>query len=575
MATSDWLPETADWQEWSVPAFPPALATGVQTVGTMTSAVATLLDLARTTLEAFSAIQLERLDLTQAAVSAASAAIDAALAALETDTGIYLLLAPPRRKVIVPAVVQTALTAVGLPGVPAGRKDLRYLELETAILAQGLDPAAKKLLAEAASASGGSASLLRTVLESLIDTGDASRPQLATTDAVAGFALVSGAPDYGSLLSFLLAMDSMVGPGRPASALNAPDLPTPQDLKVVRRAQGAQLSWKNQPLLALVPAFDLRLTIPEIAVIRSSDPKLLLAKSPADIFGTTALREGQTAGSAKVIKLINNATGLTTYLDETIELSTEPAYYTLAFHLKDLDNNDLGFGPASNVVKLIFGTSRAGSRSSNSAPPDWIRSPRAIDLIPELARVFDWIRTAVASFKGASLGTGGSLKAYTEFLQQLSEQYGSYVTTANDAVTQLSALAATSFKAGAGVYSFSGVGGMPYLTKTLTTAFSQLKFSSSHFVGGAVIVVAGPSPAVVEPVYAILQLLLGTGTREESVYTQALAGLNDALTALQVETLGDDFTAGSSSSSLTQESLGDNCAPTPPTVPTLKDDFTV
>lgn len=574
MATPDWLPESSDWQSWSLPAFPTALSTGVQTLGSLTQAVTSVLTIAKTTLEALSAVQLARVDLTQLAVTAAVTAIDTALKALESDTGVYLLLAPPRRRVVVPTVVQAALVRLGLPSIPAGPIDLKVAELQTAALKQGLDPVASQMLRQATSATGGSGSFLRTLLESLTDQGDPSRPQLPVTDYVAGGVLISGAPDYGSLLSFLLALDSLVGPGRPATALNAPDIPTPQDLKVQKLAVGAQLSWKPRPVAVTLPALNSLMTLPEIAVIRSTNSALLFGRSPMDVFGTTKLTEGLTAGKATVLKVLNNVATLNAYLDETIEMVDTPYYYALSYRLNDIDGNDLGFGPMSNAVKLIYGTTRASTRAGGSTPPDWVRFPRAIDLIPGMAKVFDFIRSAGTSFKGASLGADVSLKAYTAFLDQLVSQYTKYADTATTAVNQLSALANTNIQAGVGLYSFQGSGGNPFVVKSMAAAVSQLKFTDTHFVGGAVILVAGPSPAVVQPVWSIIELLLGTGQAESNIFTKALAGLNDQLQVLKAQTLGDDFKPGTSASAITSSIPSEGCTPFEPTIPTLKDDFT-
>lgn len=575
MASPDWFPSTSEWKGWSVPAFPVALTTAVQTVGSITQAVTTVLGLVKTSLEALSAVQLARADLTQLAINASVTAIDLALKSLEGSTGVYLLLAPPRRRVIIPTAVQAAMDAVGLPGIPAGRVDPRALNLQTLALKQGLDPTATAFLQRSLSATGGSAGFLRTVLESLTDTGDLSRPQLADTDAVAGGLLLSGAPDYATLLSFLLAMDSLVGPGRPASALNAPDWPTPQDLKVLKSAAGAQLSWKPQVAFVTMPALGTSIFISEIAVIRSTDASLMWARSPTDLFGTTNLTEGLKQGNAEVIKIRTTAAGLSTYLDETIPLENTPVYYALSFRYTGLDDVDKGFGPLSNAVKLVYGTARAGARSGNSVPPDWVRMPRAIDLIPAMAKVFDKIRSAGTTFSGASLGADTSLKAYVTFLEQLVAQYSGYMTTATTAVAQITALSSTDFTAGAGLYGFAGVGGNGYLVKAITEGVSQLTFSETDFVGGAVIVVAGPSPAVVAPVWSIIELLLGTGGAEDNIFTTALAGLNEQLVAIQALEVGDDFKPGVSSAAVESTIPSDGCVPFTPDVPTIKDDFTV
>lgn len=571
MATSDWLPESSDWQAWSVPAFPPALTAGVQAVESMTQAVTAMLDAARVSLEAFSAIQLDRVDLTQTAVKAALLALDAALKSLEGGTGIYLLLVPPRRRVVVPQVVQAALSAVGLPGVPPGKVDLGVLQLELQAASAGLDPKVKQLLTQARSATAGSAGFLRTVVESLNDRGDASRPQLLTTDAVAGNVIISGAPDYLSLLSFLAAMDSLVSPGRPAAALNAPDIPTPQDLKAQRLAVGVQLSWRPRPAVVQIPALNANLTLPEVAVIRSTDPKFLRARTPSDLFGTSRLTEGQTAGSSgatKVIKIRNNLSTLSSYLDDAVTKSTEPVFYALSYHLKDLDENDLGFGPLSNVVKVIPGVSPSSSRTGAATPPDWIRSPRALDLIPSLASAFDALRSAGTTLGGSTLSASTSLKAYTTFLKELSDRFTKLVDTASTAVSQVSALAGQDIKAGAGIYAFSGSGGNGFLLKSVATAVSQLAFSDTHFVGGAVVLVAGPSPEVVRPVWDVLQLLLGTAGAEESPAAAALRSLNDALVTVAAQTIGAEEAPAASSSAL------EGCPPAAPAVPALSDDFT-
>ena len=578
MATPNWFPEAdPDWREWSVPAFPEGLTTAVSTVATLTQTVAGLLGLVKTTLEALSMAQLARVDLTQAAVTAAVSAINAALASLESDTGVYILMAPPRRRVIIPAVVQAAMGAVGISSLPPAKVNLAVVELETLAAKHTLDPAAAAFLHQASAATGGSAGFMRTVMDSLTDTGDVSRPQLANTDAVAGSVLLAGAPDYASLLNFLLVMDSLVGAGRPGSALCAPDYPTPQDLTVQKTAAGAQLRWRPQTVFVSLPVWDSKVMVTDVAVIRSTDPALLRARSPMEVFGTLKLTEGLTQGDAKVIKIRSNTSILSSYLDDTIPTGTTPYYYALSFRPTALEDNDQGYGTLSNTVKLVYGTTRSSGRGGASTPPDWVRLPRAIDLIPGMGKVFDWIRNTGKTFQNASLGADTSLKTYTEFLDQLITQYGGYVTTVNNTVQQLSALVNTPFTVGAGAYTFAGVGGNGFLVKSLAAGLSKLKFSETSFVGGVVIVVAGPSPAVIAPVWSIVEMLLGSasGGAEQSIFAKALKELNDQLNTVKALSLDPSFHPGVSAAPIVSTIPSEGCTPFDPAVPSIKDDFTV
>lgn len=607
------------WSAWQIPEVPSGLTNIVDTASSISSTVTTVLKTVKDALSALSQANLSP------PASTAQGLIDTAIGTLEdglkeltegpaSGAGLYLLAVPVRKQTVIPSVLRTALDATGMLDLPAGPQDIEQLIAQEAIADQG--PEALASFSKAMTAEGGNAGFLRTVAESLSDTGDANRPQLAETDAVAGFCILAGASDYSKMSSFLTAFKALVGAQRPAVAMDAPALPVPQNVKarvVSGSAPAVALSWDYQQPYEVIPTLGISIEMYQVAVIRSQSSKLVSQFTATEIFGTNKLTAGMKVGvGTDVIEVVaifesSQAAIISEYQDTSI---TEDGtyYYAVAYNVKAGNTADMlsgsgaeqGFDKLSNVVKLevLLDAPETGAiKSAGGVPPDWVRMPTVISLFPDLSSAIDKLSSMLGSLTNYTAKPSDTFTKYIEFLGQEIQQWEEQVKSISEPVTKLTTMLSTmSSLGGMYIHTIEGSGGTAFLLKDLNTALLDKTDSSrppfdtgTEFVSGLVVIATAPSAADLAALQSSLaSVLTGTGLPESPV-AQALKEIDRVLTAAEAKTFGDNFAVGGTPSGVTpvnvlttgkpqigSEDLGLNNCPTPATAShTFADNFQV
>ena len=533
------------WETLQLPKVPSSVTTAVDAVKSIATTASTGLQVVKGLLEALSTVIPANLDASQLAINAAVAVIEAAIKAITTDTGIYVLLVPPPNLVIIPDAVKAALASV-----VAVSPTLEGLNTQALFNAEQTTTHEAAILRDLFSATGGNAGFVRTVVESFDDQGDASRPILADTAAVGGFYVVAGSSNIADLIPFTNGMSSLIAPGQP-TALDPPSLPVPRSLKAQVAAGGnVLLRWDPRSPISAIPVLGTYALVTEIAVIRATSVKMLSAGTTQELFGTTALTVGMTDGYGTKVIAIQSDKG--TYLDEEEHPPATTYYYATSYHLKlgtlsELSSgggSDMGFTRVSNVSKVYLSAAGHGaSRSVSGVPPDWIRTPRAIDLFPAISGLLDKVSAITSQLGATTDGYGDLLKAAVTVIEQQIKNYETLATNLTAGLASISAIASINLGA-VSARPFSGTGGVNFVKKDIIKAFGDTTdpkrppFDGNEFVSGVVILATTPEAI------ALLEQLLGSLGSSAGLISDALAKIDVALSALETAAFNDNMTPG-------------------------------
>lgn len=524
------------WTTLQLPSAPAPVTAGLQGIATALSAAGTAASTLKTLLEAVAAVVPPSTSAAQMATAAALAALKASVSGLLNDTGVYVLLVPPRARVIMPA---EAAAILGATPVPNGTADALNTTTSSA--------AGAALLQASRGASGGNAGFVRTVLESLDDLGDVNRPVLPATAAVSGVYLVAGAASFASLLPFTNGLSAVLAPGAPTS-VDPPGLPVPQELSARLTSDGVRLQWRLPETPVDLPTLDTTARIVEVAVIRGTSVSLLSATTATELFNTSSLSVGLEApggtDASPAPKVLATLDPGTAYYVDTDALDAGRAYYYVIAYRLALGaaadtaagkGTDLGYTRFSNCVKVV---TRSGSlplpRTGTGVPPDWRRTPRTVDLFPALGGALDSLVASIDSMAATTQGYGDFLKSVVAALQlqlQLFQRKSADLQRLSASLSALSALNA----GGASMRTFSGTGGTAFLRSDLVAAFSDSSdpgrpaFDNNEFVAGAVILATTPAAS------ALLSVLFGTAASALSPVQAALSKIDAELGSLAVD----------------------------------------
>jgi hypothetical protein len=525
------------WTAFELPKLPDAMSVASDGLKDISEAVRALMGILKTSVEILAALDVSGVTPAQLVVKAAVEAIQTSIKSLLEDAGVYVLFVPVRRKVVLSPAVEAALAAVGIPSLPQGEVSPSLTKIDPSL--------------GVASADGGNAGFLRTVVESLDDVGDASRPRFSPTDAVAGFYVVAGASDYSKLLSFASTINALFSTRRSGSSLDVPDLPVPQNLRVkaVPDAKGvtALLEWDGQLPIVKVPTLgDSVVQVTQVCVIRSKSPSILSRFTVQDIFGTGKLSTGKKVGiddyEIEVLSVFDyQGVGLRNSYYDTTELTKgTPYYYTIGYNLKVGTSEEIaqgtadevGFRRLSNAVKMYF-TGQAQKSGAGTAP-DWIRTPSVVDLLPDLAGVIRQLLAFLEQMGGTVTGYGDMLKGYAKFLEGEIKAFQAVVAEVTLVIDKLVALTGSA-TTGAYFKPFAGVGGTDFLVKDLAQSLfgndpARPSFDAGdEFVMGMVVLAGAPSPAALAPVQAALDVLFGSSGSALSPITEAVKIIGTAV----------------------------------------------
>lgn len=529
------------WKTFSLPTPPSALGTAVSGLKTIASTASTALTAVKTLVEGLASSASSSLSTSQQAIQLAINSIESAVSAITQDKGVFVLMVPPRSRVILPDEVVAALSeSLAVAPTPEG------LNTQAMFSEDDTTNQEDAILRGLFSATGGNAGFVRSVTESFDDLGDANRPILGATDSVAGMYLVAGSVNISSLIPFTNGMSALLAPGRP-TALDAPAIPCPQNLKLrVVTGSSVLLQWTFQQPLVDIPTLGTFAEVTEVAIIRSTSVKMLSASTPQEIFGSSTLSAGMKSGDelTEVVAVVPySGVGLkSTYLDDGEHEPSTGYYYAVSFHVKlgtskELaagGGTDLNFSRLSNVVKAYFSQEDHGTpRSVEGTPPDWYRTPRTIDLFPAMGKLIDQVLALTAQLGDTTTGYSDLLQANVKVIEQQIQGYTDLASRLSAASSAISAF--TSINLGAvSARSFSGTGGVNFIKKDLVKAFGDTTdpnrppFDGDEFVAGVVVLATTPEAVT------LLGTLLGSVTAGAGVVADALAQIDVVLATIEV-----------------------------------------
>ena len=536
------------WTSFQLPKVPSPVAAAVEGLKTVATTVSTALTLVKTMVDALSSLEVASLSASQIAVKAAVATVEAAVKSLTSDTGLYVLLVPPRSLILIPETVRAAFSSNALY-----HTNVESLKVQAMFTGEPVTAQTVNILDSLFSATGGNAGFVRSVSESFDDEGDDNRPILADTDAAAGMYLVAGASSIASILPFTNGMSSLLAPGRP-TALDAPAIPSPQGLQAkVVTSKAIRLQWTFQQPLVEIPVLGTFAKVTEISVIRSTSVKLMSAATPQELFGSNKLSVGMKTGDGftEVIS-VQKYDGLdfkSTYLDDATHDAGMGYYYAVSFHVKlgtrkeltDGGGTDIGFPRLSNVVKVYLSKEDHGTpRSIAGVPPDWYRTPRVVDLFPAIGNLLNQVASLAVQFGDTTTGYSELLKANAKALEQQIKGYTDLATQLTAAASSLSAFSSINLGAVSQRF-FAVTGGVPAIKKDLVTAFGDTSdpnrppFDDNEFVSGVVVIATTPSAI------ALLNDLMSSLSAAGSVIADALAKIDMQLSTLETALFNDDM----------------------------------
>lgn len=427
---------------------------------------------------------------------------------------------------------------------------------------------------------GGNPAFGRTVYESLNDADDFNRPQYGATDAYYAVVILAGATSFLELFDYILALMTLFK-GKARTMLPPMIAPPPQDLRVSTVSApksgrvAVRLTWNNPPTRQEIRVYDdakpLYTKIQEVAIARTTDPRLITAKLWSDFFPgyqppvlTTYGQDQKNVktfttqkGQVDLIYLTTYDGVLDTYVDDDAALTKGVSYYYCVAYrysmaIPNLDGKvtaentiPQNYAAISNVAKALVDKEKYVTHHAGILP-DWDMTPNALDLIPDLKFFLALIKNYVDTMQSQLAGTKSAIISYIRFLEAEITRYSNYALAVAEKIRTLTELA-NILKGGIYVTTISGAsGGTPAfyseLLKRLTdeTDTTAPPFFRHGITSGMVLFAGAPNPAALDSVKALLALLFGLGGGNT-----ALQGAIDSIdNVMDVIEATPEFTAG-------------------------------
>jgi len=400
---------------------------------------------------------------------------------------------------------------------------------------------------------GGNARFYNVFAQALNDDFDPNRPQYTEeNDAVVMSVVMAGAPSYVEALDVVAVFNRIFRPPT-NSDLASNTVPTPQNLRARPIAHPAsnriavRLDWDPPKPLYTFPYFPgIGSAVSRYAIIRSTNPKVLNARSVVDLFGTRDLKAGMTStDTAHHHVVVDTGIGThTNYVDVEDELDPAKTYfYAVAWELTVRERGVttlFKFDRMSNIVKTRI---KSAATTENANPPNWNALPSLVQLVPSLA---DSVFLLVQQLKSLGdrvssprEGLSKSLKLIEARIARLIEEMDSVNSSFKELAVSLSQPVPTIHGT-----TFYGVGGNEFLSRQLHAALNDTgdkdrpPFDSDEYVIGLCIVAGGPRIPDIQPIIDFLTALFG-----ESDANNPLLGILDVLEGAVANAEGTVFGA--------------------------------
>ena len=559
-----------DWvKQQALVAFPPGLQTAAGALKQASKGASSLAQILRDALGTLSASGSAELNPTEQAIRAATTALAAALQDLLADTGVYVLFVPPGRRSPLPARVQETLDDLGLQSFPIPTANLGDFTSSAS-----LSQATTNFLQRAGSAQGGTPGFMKLVAQAASDTGDRNRPLFGSNDYVTGLYVLAGATSLSSLLPFISGMGALFGRLDPTSgAFSLGGMPAPQNLRARTVAGALQpailLEWDPHPPLVEVSPLTTWALVSQVAIVRSRDPGLLDQRSFRALFGAGPVKAGLQGPSAEIAAIVDvdpvhPDLFQTTFRDETTLTGGADYFYAVSYNLRlgsylDLmtgGGTETGFDALSSVERVLY-VPRA-TPSAKGTPPDWIRTPSVVGLVPGLQGLLDGLLSYVGQWKSLGEGFSDFLRSYADWLGAEVSRYEDLANRTAASVQLLSSLLGADLEGGVYARRFAtsatdvnlGRGGMDFVLTDLAKALSDERDrppfeDDATWVTGLIVLAGAPSLQALSPVKRALELIFpgddattnpiaAAVEKIAAVVDQAERQLGDALEPLQM-----------------------------------------
>lgn len=412
-----------------------------------------------------------------------------------------------------------------------------------------------KVYTDQKDALGGNDKFFNIFSRALKDEFDPNRPQYTeANDAVVMSVAMAGAPSYAESIEIAAAFNRIFRPPS-NSDLAANTVPTPQNLRAKAvahpssRRVAVRLEWDAPPALFTFPFFPgIGTNVKRYAVIRSTDPSVLNARSVLDLFETRSLTIGMTStDKKKVHKVIAVGTGAnSTYVDKGEDLDqTKSYYYAVAWELTVAErgkNTVVKFDKLSNIVKTRV---VAPSPTGTAVPPNWSALPSLAQLVPALADSTFLLTQQLRSFSEKSKGPKGSLSKALSLGTARLDRIVQDIDKINSSFKRLKASVGQPIPTIHGT-TFSGVGGNDFLLAQLsaalhdTTDINRPPFDDNEYVLGVCIVAGGPRIPDIQPIIDFLSALFG-GSDAPNPLLGILEVVDGVLATVETAVLGEDL----------------------------------
>lgn len=554
------------------------------TIDTIVSALNAGLQIQITALEVISALSTDLLNAESRIVKAAIATINSILDPLLDDTQIHVLVVPFRRQ------FQFRLAD------PDYYRGWGFQNSDDATL---IDPTAAKKerelneqLRQINFAEGGSQGFLRTIMESLDDSADEGRPQYDENSAIFANVWVAGASDIPGILDALLTLEGLFGISLKSNNFVPRSLiRTPQDTTAKRvigpsGKKAVLLSWGNPPSETTFPEFnDTCMRLYEVAIIRSTDDDIIVAKNWTDIFGGDQPKvmaknatDDETDGlksqnkKSQVIARFRNDGIRSTYLNDSDAFEENVDYYygvafrygvamppgvsvsnaTIVDGFSIMDYKLLG-----SIQKIRFG--KTIPESAQGPKPDWIPTPGVLSLIPHLQFYVAVVQTYLDTIAGQALGANAALQSYIDFLEAEAARWLDLAEQINARIQKLVGLLKTPE---AGIYTTAIAlesGGTDAFMRELMTRMMDTKDTSAppfltgtEFVAGIVVLAGAPNFAELTSIQALINLVFGISSSVKPAFEEAMDSIDKVIQEQTEQLLGDDLQSISAEDTATQ-----------------------
>lgn len=552
---------------------PDAIKQLANTVETIVGAIKVALNIQIGVLKVLASLVTDLLNAQALIIKAAIATIESALEPLLSDAQLHLLVIPFRKQ-----------TSYRL-------EDPNYYrtwELTDSDEALPEDKAAAKKerdineqLRQLNFYSGGNQGYLRTIMESLQDVGDDHRPQYDANSAIYAHVWVAGASDIIGILDALLTLEGLFGISLKSNSFVPRNLVrTPQDLILKQiiapnGQMGTILSWTNPPAETSFPEFsNVRMRLHEIAIIRSTDDKVAVAKNWTDLFGgdqPKVLAKENTKGETNSLTSKNKKSQViarfrcdgvrSSYLDNWSDFKKDvDYYYSVAFRYgvelppgvdvfgsTVIDNfSIMDYKLLSSVQKTRF--TKSITESSQSVKPDWVATPGVLSLIPDLqfyVLVLQHYLEAMANQLG---GSNAALLSYIEFLEGEVRRYEDLVEQISGRIQKLLGLLKTPE---AGIFTTSialeSGGTDAFMRELLKRMLDEGDTSAppfrtgTEFVAGIVLLAGAPNFAQLSAFQTFVELLFGTSSSVKTAFEQAVDSIDAVIKEQTEQLLGPDL----------------------------------